>query len=115
MRLPLLLSAGMAIVTVSLAACAPAAPPAPPAAATTSAAPTSSSAPVATGPAILAFQIIDDVSCSGAQASVPVSWLTRDARTVEFEVDGQPVSAGAGYPLNGIGNVPVPCDGREHR
>jgi hypothetical protein len=64
---------------------------------------------------ITAFQVIDDVSCSGSQASVPVSWLTRDAQSVAFEVDGQPVPVGAGHPVSGIGNVPVPCDGREHR
>jgi hypothetical protein len=63
---------------------------------------------------ITAFQIIDDVTCSGAQASVPMSWATRDAQSVEFQVDGQPVSAGAGYPVSGVGRVAVPCDGREH-
>src|SRR4029079_18203601 len=31
-----------------------------------------------------------------------------------FQVDGQPVSAGAGFPVSGTGKVPVPCDGREH-
>jgi hypothetical protein len=70
--------------------------------------------PPASGPVITAFQIIDDVTCSGAQASVPMSWATRDAQSVEFQVDGQPVSAGAGYPVSGVGRVAVPCDGREH-
>jgi hypothetical protein len=63
---------------------------------------------------ITAFQVIDDVNCSGAQASVPMSWSTRHAQTVEFQVDGQPVSAGAGYPVSGVGKVAVPCDGSEH-
>ena len=103
-----------------LVACAPSTPPAPPA--TTSAAAastvttttTSTPTPTSNGPVITAFQIIDDVTCSGAQASVPVSWATRNAQTVEFQADGQPVGAGAGYPVAGIGNVPVPCDGKSH-
>ena len=33
---------------------------------------------------------------------------------VSFEVDGQPLSAAAGYPASGSGNIPVPCDNREH-
>jgi hypothetical protein len=70
--------------------------------------------PPASGPVITAFQVIDDISCSGAQASVPMSWATRDAQTVEFQVDGQPVGAGAGYPVSGAGRVAVPCDGGEH-
>jgi hypothetical protein len=70
--------------------------------------------PPATDPVITAFQVIDDVSCSGAQASVPMSWATRNAQTVEFQVDGQPVGAGAGYPVSGVGKVAVPCDGHEH-
>ena len=82
---------------------------------TTPATPTGSALPAGNGPVITAFQVIDDVSCSGTQASVPVSWATRDAQSVEFEVDNGPVSAGAGYPLDGIGHVPVPCDGRTHR
>jgi hypothetical protein len=66
-------------------------------------------------PVITAFQVIDDVTCSGAQVSVPTSWATRNAQTVNFQVDGQPVGAGAGYPVNGVGNVAVPCDGRAHQ
>ena len=117
MRLPLLVPTGVAVVLLCLSACAPSTTPAG-TGTTTSPGTTSSSrtsVPSSSGPVITAFQIIDDVSCSGSEASVPVSWLTRDAQTVEFEVDGRPVSAGAGYPLNGIGNVPVPCDGHEHR
>jgi hypothetical protein len=116
MRLPLLVSAGVVVVFV-LSACAPSPTPASPGATTTASATSGSPSPVpsSSGPVILAFQIIDDVSCSGSQASVPVSWLTRDAQSVAFEVDGQPVSAGAGHPVSGIGNVAVPCDGREHR
>ena len=70
--------------------------------------------PPVSGPVITAFTLIDDVTCSGAQASVPASWTTQNAQTVSFSVDGQPVSAGAGYPVSGVGKVPVPCDGREH-
>jgi hypothetical protein len=70
--------------------------------------------PPVSGPVITSFTLIDDVTCSGAQASVPASWTTRGAQTVNFQVDGQPVSAGAGYPVSGVGKVPVPCDGREH-
>jgi hypothetical protein len=108
--------ASIAAVT-GLVACAPSTPTTP--TATTSAVATSTvtattTPPAANLPVITAFQIIDDVDCSGAQASVPVSWATRNVQTVEFEVDRQPVSAGAGYPVNGIGNVPVPCDGKSH-
>ena len=70
--------------------------------------------PPVSGPVITSFTLIDDVTCSGAQASVPASWTTQNAQTVSFSVDGQPVSAGAGYPVSGVGKVPVPCDGREH-
>jgi hypothetical protein len=110
------LMAGLAGLT-GLVACAPSTPAAP--AATTSVVTTTitatpSSTPASSGPVITAFQIIDDVDCSGAQASVPASWATRDVQTVEFQVDRQPVGAGAGYPVTGIGNVPVPCDGKSH-
>jgi len=70
--------------------------------------------PPVSGPVITSFTLIDDVTCSGAQASVPASWTTQGAQAVSFSVDGQPVSAGAGYPVSGVGKVPVPCDGREH-
>jgi len=35
---------------------------------------------------------------------VPMAWSTRNAQSVVFEVDGAPVTAGAGYPVNGTGN-----------
>ncbi len=41
-------------------------------------------------------------------------WTTANAQGVSFEVDGQPLSAAAGYPASGSGNMPVPCDNREH-
>lgn len=66
------------------------------------------------GLVITAFHVITEVSCSGRAAAVPASWATRDARTVSFEVDGEPLPAAAGYPVSGTGNVPVPCDGKEH-
>src|SRR6476660_3970759 len=101
MRLPSFVVAGLVLLTVLSACGRPSPAPALPG-------PTTSA--VATGgPVITAFQIIDDFSCSGAQASVPASWATRDAQKVEFQVDRQPLSAG--YPLSGIGNVVVPCDG----
>jgi hypothetical protein len=112
--------AGLASLS-GLVACAPSTPPTP--STTTSAAATSTvttttstptPTPTSNGPVITAFQIIDDITCAGAQASVPVSWATRNAQTVEFQVDHQPVGAGAGYPVAGIGNVPVPCDGKSH-
>ena len=116
MRLRLLaVTTGVTLVTL-LSACATSAPaPAEPVA-TTSAGPTGArpADPSSGGMVITAFHVIGDVSCSGAQASVPMSWSTRDAQTVEFQVDGQPVGAGAGYPVSGTGNVAVPCDGREH-
>jgi hypothetical protein len=74
----------------------------------------SSVAPSGGETVITSFSVIPDVTCSGSTASVPVAWSTRDAQTVVFEIDGAPVSAGAGYPLSGTGNVPVPCDGKEH-
>jgi hypothetical protein len=117
MRLRLVaVMAGLAGLT-GLVACAPSTPATPTAttsAVATSTTTTTTTAPTSNAPVITAFQIIDDVDCSGAQASVPVSWATRNVQTVEFQVDHQPVGAGAGYPVNGIGNVPVPCDGKSH-
>ena len=63
---------------------------------------------------ITSFSVIPDVTCSGTTSSVPMAWSTRNAQTVVFEVDGAPVTAGAGYPVSGTGNVAVPCDGKEH-
>ena len=68
--------------------------------------------PAPSGPVITAFQVIDEISCTGAQASVPMSWATRNAQEVKFQVDNSLLSAG--YPTSGIGNIQVPCDGREH-
>jgi hypothetical protein len=50
----------------------------------------------------------------GHHVVVPMAWSTRNAQSVVFEVDGAPVTAGAGYPLSGTGNAQVPCDGKEH-
>ena len=69
-----------AAAAAAVSACAPSPAPATPT--TSTATTTGSPVPSATGPVITAFQIIDDVSCTGAQASVPVSWATRDARSV---------------------------------
>ncbi len=81
----------------------------------TSGGPTPTGQPAAPGPVITAFHIINDVTCTGAQTAVPASWVTRLTTSVAFQVDGQPVSAGAGYPTSGKGNVPVPCDGKDHK
>jgi hypothetical protein len=43
-----------------------------------------------------------------------MAWATRNAQSVEFQVDGAAVTAGAGYAVTGTGNVLVPCDGKEH-
>jgi hypothetical protein len=100
-----------------LAGCAPAAPSgttptAAPTTVTVTASPTTS--PAGNAPVITSFSVIPDVTCSGTTSSVPTAWSTRNAQTVGFEVDGAPVTAGAGYPLSGTGNVAVPCDGKEH-
>ena len=84
MRLRLL--ALTAVVTISslVSACTASLQQAPvePGATTSAGATGSRSArPSSEGPVITAFQIIDDVSCSGSQASVPMSWSTRDAQT----------------------------------
>ena len=71
--------------------------------------------PPAGAPVVTSFQVIDDVTCSGSTVSVPASWATQNAQTVTFQVDGQAVGAGAGYPVSGAGKVAVPCDGREHQ
>ena len=109
-RLRLLLLAAAA--AAALSACAPAPTPAAPT--SPSATPTGGAVPAGNGPVITSFQIIDDVSCSGSPVSVPVSWSTRDAQTVRFEVDHQPLSAVPDRPLDGVGQVQMPCDGREH-
>ena len=101
-----------------LAGCAPAtssgtAPAsAAPATVTVTASPTTG--PSSNQPVITSFSVIPDVTCSGTTSSVPMAWSTRNAQTVGFEVDGAPVPAGAGYPVNGTGNIAVPCDGKEH-
>jgi len=101
-----------------LAGCAPATPSgtaptsAAPATVTVTASPTTG--PSSNQPVITSFSVIPDVTCSGTTSSVPMAWSTRNAQTVGFEVDGAPVPAGAGYPVNGTGNIAVPCDGKEH-
>ena len=63
---------------------------------------------------VTSFSVIPDVTCSGTTSAVPMAWSTRNAQSVEFQVDGAPVTAGAGYAVSGTGNVLVPCDGKEH-
>lgn len=75
----------------------------------------STSTPVAAnGPAITALAGPAEVSCSTDEATVPLTWATSNATAVDFSVDGQPLSAAAGYPTSGTGNVPVPCDNGTH-
>ena len=102
---------------VVLAACstAPSTTPATTAPSTVTVTAAPGSAPSTAGETVItSFSVIPDVTCSGTSASVPMAWSTRNARAVTFEVDGGPVTAGAGYPLSGTGNVAVPCDGKEH-
>jgi hypothetical protein len=101
---------------VVLAACTsgpPAAQPTPQPGTPAPAGPTAG--PAVRGPVITAFHVISEITCTGATAAVPAAWATRGAQTVSFEVDGQPLSAAAGYATSGTGNIPVPCDGREHQ
>ena len=106
------------VVAILLAGCSTPAPSGPPSTVapstvTVTAAP--STGPSAAGETVItSLSVIPDVTCSGTEASVPVAWSTRNAQTVVFEVDGGPVTAGAGYPLSGTGNVAIPCDGKEH-
>lgn len=69
---------------------------------------------VPAGPTIVSFTVPRQASCSGAEADVRVRWRTRGAAAISFAVDGQPLSAAAGFPPSGAGNVPVPCDGTAH-
>jgi hypothetical protein len=69
---------------------------------------------VPSGPRIVSFTVPRQVSCSGAQTEVRVRWRTRGAGAISFAVDGQPLSAAAGFLPSGAGSVPVPCDGKVH-
>jgi hypothetical protein len=101
---------------VVLAACTSGTPPAEPTPQPGTPAPAGpTTEPVVRGPVITGFHTISEITCTGAQAAVPAAWATRGAQTVSFEVDGQPLSAAAGYATSGTGNIPVPCDGREHQ
>jgi hypothetical protein len=67
------------------------------------------------GPRYVSFQVVSAVTCSrGSTVPVPAIWHFVGAQAVSFSVDGQPLSAAAGYPPSGTGNVPVPCDGGRH-
>src|SRR5690349_24411044 len=103
MRLPSVLL-GLLVVTVVAACGQPAAPPLAPA--------TTTAAPATAGPVITAFQVIDEVSCTGVQASVPASWATRNAQEVQFQIDRSALTPA--YPASAVGTIVVPCDGREH-
>lgn len=67
-------------------------------------------------PAITRLTMPTRVGCPAGEttAMVTVSWRTRHAESVQFALDGQPVPAQAGLPVNGSGNLPVPCDGDRH-
>jgi len=75
---------------------------------------TSNSPPPSTAPTIRRFDILDDITCSGSTVDAPAAWLTQNAQAVNFSVDGQPLPAAAGFPVSGVGNVAVPCDGHSH-
>jgi hypothetical protein len=67
------------------------------------------------GPRFVSFQVVSAVTCTrGSSAPVPAIWHFIGANSISFTVDGQPLSAAAGYPPSGTGNVPVPCDGGRH-
>lgn len=67
-----------------------------------------------TTPSITSFTVPAEVACASGQTEVPATWTTKNADGVEFSVDGQPLSAAAGFPASGSGNVPVPCDNTSH-
>jgi hypothetical protein len=75
---------------------------------------TSNSPPPSDAPTIRRFDILDDITCSGSTVDAPGAWLTQNAQAVNFSVDGQPLPAAAGFPVSGVGNVAVPCDGHSH-
>jgi hypothetical protein len=69
----------------------------------------------APGPRFVSFQVVSAVTCTrGSSVPVPAIWHFVGAQAISFSVDGQPLSAAAGYPPSGTGNVPVPCDGGRH-
>jgi hypothetical protein len=76
---------------------------------------TSNGPPPSTAPSITRFDLLDDVTCSGGTVEVPAAWVTQNAQAVNFSVDGQPLSAAAGFSVIGAGKVPVPCDGDKHK
>ena len=67
-----------------------------------------------TRPIIRTMSAPSAVTCSGDTTDVELTWTTENARAVEITVDGQPLPADAGQPVNGGGEVPVPCDGKVH-
>jgi hypothetical protein len=76
---------------------------------------TSNAPPPPAAPVISRFDVLDDVTCSGATVEVSAAWVTQNTQAVNFAVDGQPLSAAAGYPASGVGRIPVPCDGAAHK
>ena len=76
---------------------------------------TSNTPPPNTAPSISAFDLLDDVTCTGSTVEVAAGWTTHNAQAVNFSVDGLPLPAAAGFPVTGAGNIPVPCDGNAHK
>jgi len=76
---------------------------------------TSNSPPPPTAPSISRFDVLDDVTCSGTTVEVSAAWVTQNTQAVNFSVDGQPLPAAAGFPVTGVGRIPVPCDGAAHK
>src|SRR6185437_11761773 len=76
---------------------------------------TSNAPPPPTAPSITRFDLLDDVTCSGATVEVSAAWVTQNSQAVNFSVDGQPLPAAAGFPVTGVGRIAVPCDGQSHK
>jgi len=76
---------------------------------------TSNSPPPSTAPSVTAFDLLEDVTCTGSTVEVAAGWSTTNAQAVNFSVDGQPLPAAAGFPVTGAGNIQVPCDGKSHK
>jgi hypothetical protein len=66
------------------------------------------------GPRVVGLDVDAEVPCSGAEASVALSYRTEDATAVAFVVDQQPIDRADPPPLSGDETVAVPCDGNVH-
>jgi hypothetical protein len=64
-------------------------------------------------PEVLRFEAPAEVRCASSEASVRVTYTTRDVTTVAFAVDGAS-AGGTPAPSSGEHDVAVPCNGRVH-